>query len=46
MSEDPARFDSNFFKVTKSEVLALDPQQRLVLENAYLALENGWYQSS
>lgn len=40
LSEDPALFDAPFFSVTKGEVMALDPQQRVVLENVYHALEN------
>ena len=40
LSEDPAHFDAPFFNVTKGEVIALDPQQRLVLENVYHSLEN------
>lgn len=41
MEEDPVNFDAPFFSLTKTEVLTLDPQQRLVLENVYHALENG-----
>ncbi|EFR04190.1 hypothetical protein MGYG_07197 [Nannizzia gypsea CBS 118893] len=33
-------FDSNFFGLTKSEVMTMDPQQRILLENVYHALEN------
>ena len=40
LSEDPAYFDAPFFSITKGEVMALDPQQRVVLENVYHALEN------
>ena len=40
LSEDPAYFDAPFFNITKSEVMALDPQQRLVLENVYHSLED------
>ncbi|KAJ5207271.1 Acyl transferase/acyl hydrolase/lysophospholipase [Penicillium cf. griseofulvum] len=40
LSEDPAYFDGSFFNITKTELLTLDPQQRLVLENVYHALEN------
>ncbi|KAJ5486451.1 hypothetical protein N7530_000751 [Penicillium desertorum] len=40
LSEDPAYFDGSFFNITKNELLTLDPQQRLVLENVYHALEN------
>ena len=43
MQGDPAEFDHQFFSITKSEVLCLDPQQRLLMENVYLALENGWH---
>lgn len=41
LAEDPAYFDAPFFSTTRSEVLSMDPQQRLVLENVYQALENG-----
>lgn len=40
---DPAEFDHQFFSITKSEVMTLDPQQRLLMENVYHALENGDY---
>lgn len=40
LNEDPALFDAPFFNITRSELAALDPQQRLVLENVYHALEN------
>lgn len=40
LAEDPAYFDSSFFSITKGEAMSLDPQQRVVLENVYLALEN------
>ncbi|KAJ5605987.1 hypothetical protein N7510_008768 [Penicillium lagena] len=40
LAEDPAYFDASFFNITKNELLTLDPQQRLVLENVYHALEN------
>ncbi|KAH8588918.1 putative polyketide synthase [Bisporella sp. PMI_857] len=40
LSEDPAFFDYTFFNVTKTELLTLDPQQRLILENVFHALEN------
>lgn len=33
-------FDAPFFSITKGEAMSLDPQQRVVLENVYLALEN------
>ncbi|KAI5460920.1 hypothetical protein BGZ63DRAFT_445899 [Mariannaea sp. PMI_226] len=40
MNNDPAEFDHQFFSITKSEVMSLDPQQRLLMENVYHALEN------
>jgi acyl transferase domain-containing protein len=45
MEEDPLAFDAAFFNITKTEVMTLDPQQRIVMENVYHALENGqsWF---
>ncbi|EGC40933.1 iterative type I polyketide synthase [Histoplasma capsulatum var. duboisii H88] len=40
LSEDPLGFDAGFFRISQTEVLTLDPQQRLVMENVYHALEN------
>lgn len=40
LTEDPAWFDAPFFGITRGEAICMDPQQRLVLENVYLALEN------
>ncbi|KAB5585705.1 hypothetical protein GE09DRAFT_983703 [Coniochaeta sp. 2T2.1] len=40
MRGDPAEFDNQFFSIPKNEVLSLDPQQRLLMENVYHALEN------
>ncbi|KAH8815396.1 iterative type I polyketide synthase [Xylogone sp. PMI_703] len=40
LSEDPAYFDARFFNTTRTEVLTMDPQQRVILENVYQALEN------
>lgn len=40
LKEDPAYFDAPFFGITKGEAMSLDPQQRVALENVYLALEN------
>jgi len=40
LKDDPADFDAPFFSITKGEASSMDPQQRLVLENVYLALEN------
>jgi acyl transferase domain-containing protein len=37
---DIAEFDAPFFSITAQEAEALDPQQRLIIETAYRALEN------
>ena len=41
LAEDTTAFDAPFFKMSKEDARAIDPQQRLVLENVYHALENG-----
>ncbi|KAK4144337.1 uncharacterized protein C8A04DRAFT_36790 [Dichotomopilus funicola] len=40
LSQDPALFDAPFFNLTRPEAEAMDPQQRMLLECAYEALEN------
>ncbi|PGH20080.1 hypothetical protein AJ80_03730 [Polytolypa hystricis UAMH7299] len=40
LTGDPADFDSQFFSLTKTESMTMDPQQRMLLENVYHALEN------
>ncbi|RAH47485.1 type I polyketide synthase, partial [Aspergillus brunneoviolaceus CBS 621.78] len=40
LSENPNAFDAAFFSISKTEAESLDPQQRLVMENVYHALEN------
>ncbi|THD00126.1 hypothetical protein EYZ11_000451 [Aspergillus tanneri] len=40
LKEDVALFDAPFFNVTLQEARSLDPQQRLILECTYEALEN------
>jgi acyl transferase domain-containing protein len=40
LAEAPEYFDAPFFGITKGEAICMDPQQRLVLENVYHALEN------
>lgn len=36
-----AAFDAPFFSITPEEAAAMDPQQRVMLECTYRALENG-----
>ena len=40
MTEGIGLFDAPFFSITAAEAEAMEPQQRLVLETAYRALEN------
>ncbi|EED16635.1 polyketide synthase, putative [Talaromyces stipitatus ATCC 10500] len=40
IKDDTKAFDSAFFGLTKKEVLSMDPQQRMLLESTYHALEN------
>lgn len=40
LQQDIAAFDANFFSISKTEAIAMDPQQRIILEIAYEAFEN------
>lgn len=41
LKEDVGAFDAPFFSITSTEASAMDPQQRILLETAYKAFENG-----
>lgn len=38
---DPAVFDASFFNLTRADAIAMDPQQRQLLEVVYECFENG-----
>ncbi|KAL9045074.1 MAG: hypothetical protein Q9214_001839 [Letrouitia sp. 1 TL-2023] len=40
---DPFQFDASFFSVSPREAKSIDPQQRILLQTAYKALENAGY---
>ncbi|KAI5864836.1 hypothetical protein GGS23DRAFT_465969 [Durotheca rogersii] len=40
LTQGMGEFDTSFFNITPAEAKALDPQQRIQLENTYEALEN------
>jgi len=39
LKDDISKFDANFFSIPKNDVEAMDPQQRIMVEVAYEALE-------
>jgi acyl transferase domain-containing protein len=39
LKDDVSKFDANFFSIPKNDVEAMDPQQRIMVEVAYEALE-------
>lgn len=41
--ENPGAFDNNFFNISPREAKSLDPQQRVLLQTAYSAIENAGY---
>ncbi|RPB02892.1 ketoacyl-synt-domain-containing protein [Choiromyces venosus 120613-1] len=41
--ENPDAFDNNFFNISPREAKSLDPQQRVLLQTAYSAIENAGY---
>ncbi|KAJ5767058.1 uncharacterized protein N7511_004674 [Penicillium nucicola] len=43
MKEDLSLFDAAFFNMNAAEAEAMDPQQRIILETVYRALENAGY---
>ncbi|KAK4199547.1 putative dual specificity polyketide synthase [Triangularia verruculosa] len=41
LSQDMSRFDASFFNISPNEADSIDPQQRLMMETVYEALESG-----
>lgn len=41
MKDSGRTFDAPFFSISKTEAITMDPQQRLMMESVYEAIENG-----
>lgn len=41
--KNPSAFDNSFFSISPREAKSLDPQQRVLLQTAYTAIENAGY---
>lgn len=41
--DDPFRFDNSFFGISPREAKSIDPQQRVILQTTYKALEDAGY---
>ncbi|KAL9004554.1 MAG: hypothetical protein Q9180_009838, partial [Flavoplaca navasiana] len=41
LQQDIAAFDAPFFSISSTDAMLMDPQQRMLLEHTYKALENG-----
>lgn len=41
IKEDLGAFDARFFSISPEEAMAMDPHQRIILEETYRAFENG-----
>lgn len=44
LKKDIDTFDASFFRLSEYDIAAMDPQQKILLENVYHAIENGkWH---
>ncbi|KAI1746035.1 hybrid PKS-NRPS PsoA [Xylaria scruposa] len=46
LEDDPLAFDNEFFNISAREAESMDPQQRIVLETVYEAIESSGYSMS